>query len=64
MSGGIETVTEAYDTSSACLNISPASAVERLRVVATSIGTNDIPSLLTCATGTNVPCALTAYHSF
>jgi hypothetical protein len=64
MSGGIETVTEAYDTSSAglLLNISPAPAVERLRVVTTSTGTSDIPSPSTCATGTNSPCASRPLH--
>jgi hypothetical protein len=56
-SGGIETVTEAYDTSSArsLPNISPALAVERFRFVATSTGIRDVPSVSACATGTKAP---------
>jgi hypothetical protein len=46
LSGGIETVIEAYDTASARspLNISPASAVDGFRVVAASSGTRAVPS--------------------
>ena len=46
----------AVDTSSARspLNISPASAAERCRVVATSTFTRDVPSA-DCATGTSTP---------
>src|ERR1700730_8390180 len=63
-SGGIETVTEAYDTSSALSlsNISPASAVERFRFVATSTGTSDVPSVLACARGISAPCDNRALH--
>ena len=57
-------MTEAYDISSAGLlsNISPASAVERLRFVATSTGTSDIPSVSAFGTGTNAPCASRPLH--
>src|ERR1700722_18277485 len=63
-SGGIETVTEAYDTSSArsLPNISPGLAVERFRFVATSTGTRDVPSVSACATGTKAPCASRPLH--
>jgi hypothetical protein len=63
-SGGIETVTEAYEVCSArpLSNISPGSVVERVRFVAMSIGTSDVPTVLACATGTKVPCDSRALH--
>lgn len=55
--GGIETVIAAYETTAARspLNISPGSLVDRCRVVATNIGTREVPSA-TADTGTSIPC--------
>jgi len=63
-SGGIETVTEAYDTPSArsLSNMLPVS-VDCFRVVATSNGTSDVPSVLACATGDRAPCANRPLHA-
>lgn len=57
-------MTDAYDMAPAGLplNISPASAAERLRVVAMSTGTCEMPFTLTGSTGTNAPCASCPAH--
>src|SRR3954469_14663322 len=53
----METVIAAYETSAARspLNISPGSVVDRCRVVATNIGTREVPSAI-ADTGINTPC--------